>query len=203
MTNVFSSVFSCLVIELKGKWSTWQRQRFHSTPSVLSTLCRYSAQFSTLVQSSLIFICSPLGRKYIGLIFHSSIHFWRFMPKGKKVWAKAKGPHHHRILKMKFLKLISYCVQKGEKVVSSKLAKPSWTLRGEFYSGEVLFKLKEKHLKQGEKISNLENASFNLIHVPLTICKKLLKRILQRICKNKTSGASVVQNFKKTIHAYL
>jgi hypothetical protein len=33
-------------------------------------------------------------------------------------------------------------------------------------------------LKQGEKISNLKNASFNLIHVPLTICKKLLKRIL-------------------------
>jgi hypothetical protein len=34
-----------------------------------------------------------------------------------------------------------------------------------------LFKSKEKHLKQGEKISNLENASFNLIHIPLTICK--------------------------------
>jgi hypothetical protein len=30
----------------------------------------------------------------------------------------------------------------------------------------------------------------------LTICKKILKRILQRICKNKTSGASVVQNFE-------
>jgi hypothetical protein len=36
-----------------------------------------------------------------------------------------------------------------------------------------LFESKEKHLKQGEKISNLENASFNLIHVPLTICKIL------------------------------
>jgi hypothetical protein len=35
-----------------------------------------------------------------------------------------------------------------------------------------LFKSKEKHLKQGEKISNLENASFNLIHIPLTIWKK-------------------------------
>jgi hypothetical protein len=39
----------------------------------------------------------------------------------------------------------------------------------------------------------------------LTICKMFLKRILQRICKNKTSGASVVQNvkMKKAIHAYL
>jgi hypothetical protein len=46
----------------------------------------------------------------------------------------------------------------------------------------------------------------NLIHLPLTICKRTLKRIYKRICKNKTCGASVVQNVKKnkeTIHAYL
>jgi hypothetical protein len=69
----------------------------------------------------------------------------------------------------------------------------------------VLFKSKEKHLKQGEKISNLKNASRNLIHVPLTICKNTLKRFYKRICKNKTSGANVVQNIKrkKAIHAYL
>jgi hypothetical protein len=59
-----------------------------------------------------------------------------------------------------------------------------------------LFKSKEKHLKQGEKISNLENASHNLIHIPLTICKRTLKRFSKRICKNKTSGANVVQNVK-------
>jgi hypothetical protein len=60
-------------------------------------------------------------------------------------------------------------------------------------------------LKQGEKISNLENASQNLIHLPLTICKRTLKRIYKRICKNKTCGASVVQNVKneETIHASL
>jgi hypothetical protein len=50
-------------------------------------------------------------------------------------------------------------------------------------------------LKQGEKISNHENASQNLIHIPLTICKKTLKKF-QNIAKQKTSGASVVQNFK-------
>jgi hypothetical protein len=43
-----------------------------------------------------------------------------------------------------------------------------------------------------EKNSNLENASQNRIHLPLNICKNTLKRI----CKNKTSGASVVQNIK-------
>jgi hypothetical protein len=69
----------------------------------------------------------------------------------------------------------------------------------------VLFSQKKKHLKQGEKISNLENASQTLIHLPLTICKRTLKRIHKRICKNKTCGASVVQNaiIKETIHAYL
>jgi hypothetical protein len=51
-------------------------------------------------------------------------------------------------------------------------------------------------LKQGEKNSNLENASQNLIHLPLTICKRTLKRIYKRICKNKTCGANVVQNVK-------
>jgi hypothetical protein len=51
-------------------------------------------------------------------------------------------------------------------------------------------------LKQEEKISNLENASQNLFHLPLTICKRTLKRIYKIICKNKTCGASVVQNVK-------
>jgi hypothetical protein len=60
----------------------------------------------------------------------------------------------------------------------------------------VLFKSKEKHLKQGE-ISNLENASCNLIHIPLTIFKSTLKRFSKRFCKNKTSGANVVQNVEK------
>jgi hypothetical protein len=59
-------------------------------------------------------------------------------------------------------------------------------------------------LKQGEKILDLKNASQNPIHIPLTICKKTLKRIAKTL-QNKTSGASVVQNFnkKKAIHAYL
>jgi hypothetical protein len=56
--------------------------------------------------------------------------------------------------------------------------------------------VKGKAFETGEKISNLENASQNLIHLPLTICKRTLKRIYKRICKNKTCGARVVQNVK-------
>jgi hypothetical protein len=88
-------------------------------------------------------------------------------------------------------------IAKGEKVVFSNWylktllnTKRRILLRGSFvYS-------KEKHLKPGEKISNLENASQNLIYLPLTICKRTLKRIYKRICKNKTCGANVVQNVK-------
>jgi hypothetical protein len=34
-------------------------------------------------------------------------------------------------------------------------------------------KSKEKAFETGGEISNLENASCNLIHIPLTICKRL------------------------------
>jgi hypothetical protein len=60
----------------------------------------------------------------------------------------------------------------------------------------VLFSQRKSILKQGEKLSNLENASQNIVHLPLTICKKTLKRIYKSICKNKICGASVVQNVK-------
>jgi hypothetical protein len=62
-----------------------------------------------------------------GLIFHSNIRFWRFMPKGESIKPKAKGPHHHQILKLMIFKLVSHCVLKGEKVAPSKsgVLKPS------------------------------------------------------------------------------
>jgi hypothetical protein len=45
------------------------------------------------------------------------------MPKRGRNEPKAKGPHHHhqfQKLSVKYFKLISYCVQKGEKVVFQK-----------------------------------------------------------------------------------
>jgi hypothetical protein len=52
-------------------------------------------------------------------------------------------------------------------------------------------------LKQGEKISNLENASQNLIHLPLTICKKTLKKISK---KNFAKTKQVVQAWSKILN---
>jgi hypothetical protein len=62
---------------------------------------------------------------------------------------------------MKVFKLVSYCVQKGG--VSSKFCKTLLNTKRRISLRGVLFKSKERHLKQGEKISNFENASFNLI----------------------------------------
>jgi hypothetical protein len=64
------------------------------------------------------------------------------------------------------------------------------SLRGSFVQS------KEKHLKQGEKISNVVNASQNSYSFTFDYLQKTLKRIYKRICKNKTCGASVVQNVK-------
>jgi hypothetical protein len=52
-------------------------------------------------------------------------------------------------------------------------------------------------LKQGEKISKFKNALQTLILLSLTICKRTLKRFTKDFCKNKTCGASVVQNVKE------
>jgi hypothetical protein len=90
MTNVLSSVFSCLVIKLKGKWSTRQRHRFHSTSSVLSFLAGIppALQFG-IIFTHLLFAKGEekIIRAYIWL---TSIRFWWFMPKGEKVLAQSK-----------------------------------------------------------------------------------------------------------------
>jgi hypothetical protein len=61
-TNMFPWVSCVLSLRLKGKWSIWQRHRFHFTPSVLSILCRYSAISQNWYNLSLIFICT-IGEK--------------------------------------------------------------------------------------------------------------------------------------------
>jgi hypothetical protein len=127
------------------------------------------------------------------------LRFWRLVPKGEKYSPKQKGPHHHQFQSFFKKEVFNWYLNLfhiGKTLLNTKRRISS---RGSFV------KSKEKHLKQAEKISNLENASHNLIHIPLTICKKTFKRVSKRLCKNKTSGASVVQNVKrkKAIHAYL
>ena len=59
-----------------------------------------------------------------------------------------------------------------------------------------LYLVKGKAFETGGEISNLRNASCNLIHIPLTICKSLWKDFLKRICKN----IHVVQEWSKMLN---
>jgi hypothetical protein len=89
-TNMFPWVSCVLSLRLKGKWSIRQRHRFHSTPSVLSILCRYSAisqNWYNLYSYSFVPLGEKVKRAYISL---TSIRFWQFMPKGEKVLAQSK-----------------------------------------------------------------------------------------------------------------
>jgi hypothetical protein len=56
------------------------------------------------------------GRKYFmkGLIFHSNILFWRFMPKRESIKPKAKGPHLPNFKTYDFQIDISLCSKGGE-----------------------------------------------------------------------------------------
>jgi hypothetical protein len=108
-------------------------------------------------------------------------------------------------LVLNILQLVSYYVQKGGESSISKWyiktllnTKRRISFRGSFVQS------KEKHLKQGEKISNLENALQNLIHLPLSICKKNFEKDLQKeFAKIVVQAWSKMLNKKETIHAYL
>jgi hypothetical protein len=109
------------------------------------------------------------------------------MPTRGRNEPKAKGPHHHHqilknlVLSKSIYHLVSYYVQKGARVVFQKwyiktlLNTKRWiSFRGSFV------KSKEKHLKQGEKILNLENASQNLIHLSFDYFAKHFEKNFQK-----------------------
>jgi hypothetical protein len=107
------------------------------------------------------------------------------MPKTGRNEPKAKGPHHHQFQKLSVFQeylsnSILLCSREGESSISKMYIKTLLnTKRWISFRGSFV-KSKEKHLKQGEKISNLENALQTLIHLPLTICKRSLKWIYKK-----------------------
>jgi hypothetical protein len=59
-----------------------------------------------------------------------------------------------------------------------------------------LYLVKGKAFEIGGEISNLENVSCNLIHIPLTPLQKDFEKIFQKNLQKQTCGAKVVQNVK-------
>jgi hypothetical protein len=130
MTNMFFKSISNQVIGvLKGNWSLRRRQRLPLRNSSFDVAPSHSPSLGERAKglrlwynlNSLIY--DQRGRKYFkgsnDSVFGDSCQ------RGRKYEPKAKGPHHHLILKLEIFqsvnfKLVSYCVQKGEKVVFQK-----------------------------------------------------------------------------------
>jgi hypothetical protein len=127
------------------------------------------------------------------------------MPKGEKVWAQSKRTAPPPNLKIKFSIWYLIVFKKGEKVVSSKIAKPSWTLRGEFYLGGVFVLVKGKAFETGGENFKSWKCLISILFMYLWLFAKCFEKNFTRICKTKP----VVQMWskilikKKTIHAHL
>jgi hypothetical protein len=79
-----------------------------------------------------------------------------------------------------------------------------------YAKGENIFRrsfylANRKTFEKGGESFKLENAFEKFYSYTLGQLQKSLKRLFQNICKNKLSGANVVQNFNyvKNIHMYL
>jgi hypothetical protein len=135
----FKPSYRCIERELessaKTKVSTPLHWITHPSPSLRATLQLWYNLHSYFVNQR--------GRNWLqGLIFHSKYPFLAIHAKGEKVLAQSKRTAPPPLFLKEFFKLVSYCVQKGEKVAPSKIdiLKPSWTLRGGIYWGGVLSK---------------------------------------------------------------
>jgi hypothetical protein len=88
--------------------------------------------------------------------------------------------------------LLSYYVQKGD--FKNLTSKPSWTLRGGFNLGGVLFSQRKSIWNRGRKFQILKMLCKLLFIYLWLFAKDLWNGFTKRICKNKTCGANVVQN---------
>jgi hypothetical protein len=75
------------------------------------------------------------------------------------------------------------------------ISKPSRTLRGGSHLGGVLFSQRKRHLKQGEKISNLEKCFAKSYSFTFDYLQKNFEKVLQKFAKTK----HVVQAWSKML----
>jgi hypothetical protein len=155
-----------------------------------------------------ILLCSKGGESSISEGSNDSV-FDDLCQRGREHEPKAKGPHHHLILtwfSIGNFKLVSYYVQKGDKVVFQiDISKPSWTLRGEFHWGRVLFSQRKSIWNRGRKFQILKMLRKILFIYLWLFAKELWKGFTKEFAKTKhvVRAWSKMSKIKETIHAYL
>jgi hypothetical protein len=110
------------------------------------------------------------------------------------------------VFNWKFQMGTSFCSKGGaSSIFKIDILKPSWTLRGEFIWGGVLFSQRKSIWNKGRKFQTWKCFEKSYSFIFDYVAKGPWKGFTKRICKNKTCGANVVQNvkIKETIHAYL
>ena len=123
---------------------------------------------------------------------------------GESVSPKQKDRTTTLILK-EFFKLVSYCVQKGgeSSIFKIDILKPSWTLRGEFIWGGVLFSQRKSIWNKGRKFQNLKMLLKILFIYLWLFAKGLWKEFTKEFAKTKHVVQAWSKMLKKeTIHAY-
>jgi hypothetical protein len=124
MTNVFSRIFKPSHRGIERELESSAKTKASTPQLILRRRSKHLSIFG-IIFTRILF---AKGEKVVikGLYFTQSIRFWRFMPKGEKVLAQSKRTAPPLIFRKNFsigmiFKLVSHCVQKGEKVVFSKL----------------------------------------------------------------------------------
>ena len=144
-------------------------------------------------------------------MFHSSIHFWRFMPKGEKILAQSKRTAPPPISKIyssdEIFQLIPYFLKKGKKVVFLNLylktllnTKRRILLRGSFVQS------KEKHFWNRGRKFQIVKMLLKILFIYLWLfAKELWKEFTKEFAKTKhvAQAWSKMLYKKETIHAYL
>ena len=126
--------------------------------------------------------------------------------RGRKYEPKAKGPHHHQFQKLsvEYFQLVSYCVQKGEKVVfQNDTSKPSWTLRGESHLGGVLFSQRKSIWNRGRKFQILKMLCKILFIYLWLFAKELWKGFTKELAKTKhvvQAWSKMLKTKKRSMH---
>jgi hypothetical protein len=132
-----------------------------------------------------------------GSYFTQSIRFWRLMPKGEKVLAQSKRTAPPPNFKTYDFQIGILSCSKGGESNTFKIdnLKPSWTLRGGFYRGGVLFSQRKSIWNRGRKFQILKMLLKILFIYLWLFAKELWKGFTKEFAKTK----HVVQAWSKML----
>jgi hypothetical protein len=133
------------------------------------------------------------------------------MPKGERAWAQSKRTAPPPNFKTKDFQLVIsnwYLIvfkRGGSSTFKTNILKPSWTLRGIFYLGGVLFSQRKSIWNRRRKFQILKMLRKILFIYLWLFAKRLWKEFTKEFAKTKhvVQVWSKILKIKETIHAYL